>query len=123
MTSESSPVMPTQPGSGSPLDAPELLGTSRAIRSTAEFFLRRFSWFIVFLIMDVVVIYGIMTNPVLIDAWNFIIPGIGITLVMTVSAFVLAIVIGLITAFGRISNNPVVYNATTLYVELFRGLP
>ncbi|MEO8607882.1 MAG: amino acid ABC transporter permease [Chloroflexota bacterium] len=122
MTTET-PLVPIQPGAPSPFDTPEMLGTSRAIRSTSEFFLRRFSWFIAFLILDVLVIYGIATSSILVDAWNFIVPGIGITLIMTVVAFVLAVIIGLITAFGRISKNPIIYNISTFYVELFRGLP
>jgi len=35
----------------------------------------------------------------------------------------LALVIGLFTALGRISKNPVLYNLTTLYVQIIRGIP
>jgi polar amino acid transport system permease protein len=120
MTSER-PLIQAQPGA--PLDTPELLGTSRAVQSTAEFLLRRYSWFFAFIVLDVLVIYAIATSDILQDAWHFIVPGISITIQVTLVAFVIAIFIGLITAFGRISKNPIIYNLSTFYIELFRGLP
>src|SRR5664279_363185 len=85
--------------------------------------LERRSWFIGFIVLDILIIYAIVTDPVLIDAWNYIWPGITVTIEMTVISFVLATVIGLITALGRISKNVFIYNIATFYVELFRGLP
>ncbi|MGQ9908859.1 MAG: amino acid ABC transporter permease [Candidatus Flexifilum sp.] len=80
-------------------------------------------WFIAFIGIDIAVIYGIVNDPVLIETWNFIWPGINTTLQITVWSFLFAIVLGLITALARISKNILVYNISTLYVELFRGLP
>lgn len=93
------------------------------IRTIARNILRKRSWLIAFIIFDVLIVYGILTNDILIESWNFIIPGIGVTIQMTIWSFLLALIIGLITAFGRISKNIVVYNISTLYVEIFRGLP
>src|SRR5664279_3796040 len=85
--------------------------------------LEKRSWFIGFIVLDILIIYAITTDPVLVDAWNYIWPGITVTVEMTVISFVLATVIGLITALGRISKNVFIYNIATFYVELFRGLP
>ena len=104
-------------------ETPETLGTSRFLRLVAGNILSRYSWFVAFIVLDVLVLHGISTDSVLIDAWNFIIPGIAITIQVTVVAFVIALVIGLITAFGRLSKNPIIYNISTFYIELFRGLP
>jgi polar amino acid transport system permease protein len=93
------------------------------VRPLARNLVRRQSWFIVFLILDVLVLTGIRSDPVLTEAWNFIWPGIRITVQITLVAFVFAVVIGLITALARLSRNIIIYNAATLYVELFRGLP
>lgn len=93
------------------------------IRAIAQNIVRKRSWLIAFIIFDILIVYGILTNDILIESWNFIIPGIGVTIQMTAWSFLLALVIGLITAFGRISKNIVVYNISTLYVEIFRGLP
>ncbi len=84
---------------------------------------RRRSWFFSFLIIDVLVIYAIATTPTILKAWNYIWPGIGVTVQLTVFSFLLALIIGLVVALARISKNILVYNTATLYVELFRGLP
>jgi polar amino acid transport system permease protein len=120
MTS-STPLTQTEPGG--PFETPELLGTSRSIRGLAANILYRSSWFIAFIIVDILVVYGILTSPILIEAWGFIIPGIGVTIQITIVAFVIALLIGLITAFGRLSKNAIIYNLSTFYIELFRGLP
>lgn len=52
-----------------------------------------------------------------------VVQGIGITLFVTVVAYLLAIVMGLGLAFLRRSSNPVIYQAVTLYVEVVRGIP
>jgi polar amino acid transport system permease protein len=120
MTS-SNPLTPLQPGA--PLATPELLGTTRATQSTVAFIMSRYSWFIAFVLLDLLVVYAIATNPILQEAWGFIIPGIGVVIQITLVSFIIAIVIGLVTAFGRISKNIIIYNLSTLYIELFRGLP
>jgi polar amino acid transport system permease protein len=99
-----------------------LRGSVPELRFVRSVFQRR-SWFIVFVVLDLLVIYGLATNPILNEAWAFIWPGITITIQVTLLSFLFAVVIGLITAFGRVSKNPFLYNLSTLYVELFRGLP
>lgn len=84
---------------------------------------RRQLWFIAFLILDVLIIISIVSDPILVETWNFIVPGIALTIQITVVSYILATVLGLITALGRISKNIFIYNLTTFYVELFRGLP
>lgn len=120
MTS-STPLTPLQPGA--PIGTPELLGTTRMTQSTAAFIMSRYSWFIAFVLLDLLVVYAIATSDILQEAWNFIIPGIGVVVQITLVSFFIAVVIGLITAFGRISKNIIIYNLSTLYIELFRGLP
>lgn len=84
---------------------------------------RRQLWFIAFLILDVLIVVSIFTDPILIETWNFIVPGVALTIQITVVSYILATILGLITALGRISKNILIYNLTTFYVELFRGLP
>ena len=93
------------------------------VRGFTRNLLQRRSWFIGFVLIDILVVYAILTDPVLIDAWNYIWPGITVTVELTIISFVLATIIGLITALGRISKNIFLYNIATFYVELFRGLP
>jgi polar amino acid transport system permease protein len=93
------------------------------VRPLARNLVRRQSWFIAFLILDILILNGIRSDAVLTEAWNFIWPGIRITVQITLVSFVFAVVIGLVTALARLSRNIIIYNAATFYVELFRGLP
>jgi polar amino acid transport system permease protein len=93
------------------------------IRAIARTLIRRRLWLLAFLLIDAAVVYAIVSDPILIETWNFIVPGIVITIQITLWSFVLATIIGLVTALARISSNVVIYNVATLYVELFRGLP
>ncbi len=93
------------------------------VRVFSRNLIQRRSWFIAFVLIDALVIYAIATSPILQDAWNYIWPGITVTVEITIFSFVLATVIGLVVALARVSRNVVVYNTATLYVELFRGLP
>jgi polar amino acid transport system permease protein len=85
--------------------------------------IRRRSWLIFFVILDIFILQAVQTDPVLIEARNFIWPGITVTIEITLVAFLFAVIIGLITAFGRMSKNVIIYNISTFYVEMFRGLP
>ena len=49
--------------------------------------------------------------------------GITITLVVTVASFLLVLVVGMLGGLGRLSRNKLIYGATTLYVEIVRGVP
>lgn len=81
------------------------------------------SWLFLFLVFDAIILFQILASPEVRAAAEFIFPGIGMTFQLTIWSFLLALVIGLVVAFGRISTNLVIYNLSTFYVELFRGLP
>ncbi len=49
--------------------------------------------------------------------------GIFITIRVTLSAFALAVILGLIFGLLRVSSNPIFTNIATLYVEVVRGIP
>ncbi len=109
----------TQNVNGSPVSRQTWLNT----RKLAKNLVQRRSWLLTFFLLDIVVIYGIITDPILTETWQYIVPGIAATIQVTIVAFVFAIVIALFTAFGRVSKNIFIYNLSTFYVELFRGLP
>jgi len=54
---------------------------------------------------------------------KFVPDGIFITFEVTVLSILLALVIGLFTGLGRISKNPIINGAASLYVEVIRGIP
>ncbi len=49
--------------------------------------------------------------------------GIFLTLFVAVVAFAVAVLIGLVAGLMRISSNPILFNASTIYVEVLRGVP
>lgn len=49
--------------------------------------------------------------------------GVRLTIIVTIVAFVLSVIIGLLTAFGQMSKNVVIKNLATFYVQVVRGIP
>lgn len=93
------------------------------VRGFTRTLVARRSWFIAFLLVDAFVIYALISDPILIETSNYILPGIAVTVQITIISFILATMIGLFVALARISKNIIIYNLSTFYVELFRGLP
>ena len=85
---------------------------------------RDFPWWLVaifgfLLIMAVLIITDEEVN----QAFGFILPGIGITLYITLAGFGIALVLGLLAGLGRISHNKFIRNVAITYVEFVRGVP
>lgn len=55
--------------------------------------------------------------------WVYILGGVPLTLFISVASILFAIVLALGGALGRLSKNPVIYAAASLYVSLVRGTP
>jgi polar amino acid transport system permease protein len=108
-----------EPQPNSPMRPPQILN----LQGFARKLLQNRTWLILFFLLDIFVIYSIATQPEVTKVWNYVVPGLAATIRITIISFVVAVVIGLIVAFGRISKNIIIYNVSTLYVELFRGLP
>ena len=54
---------------------------------------------------------------------RFIASGVGVTIGISILSIILATVLALLTALGRLSNFPPVYALSTFYVSLIRGTP
>lgn len=85
---------------------------------------REFPWWLI-AILGFLILIGVF---IIIDtdtreAFIFIIPGIRITLQITLGGFALALVIGLLAGLGRISKNAFIRNIAITYVEFIRGVP
>ena len=62
-------------------------------------------------------------KPGSLAAGQFFFRGIVVTLTVTVSAYSMALVIGLVMGLMRSSSNVIMYNISSLYVEIIRGIP
>jgi polar amino acid transport system permease protein len=80
-------------------------------------------WALFLLLLGAALVYAIATLPNYADAFLFIVPGLRITLLVSVVSFAIALLIGLVMGLGRVSSNPIIYNIATFYVEVVRGIP
>lgn len=80
-------------------------------------------WALAIGLAAVLIVFSILTSPLYRDAFNFIKEGIVTTIRVTVIAYGLSLIGGLIVGLGRVSKNVFFYNLATLYVEVGRGIP
>jgi polar amino acid transport system permease protein len=84
-------------------------------------------WVLIILVGFVAALTAILLNPtqreIYSAAFKFIVPGVLITLFVTVCAYSIALVIGLIVGLMRLSKNPWLNQPARVYVEIMRGLP
>jgi len=80
-------------------------------------------WFIGIVVVILWAGVSIATRTNFHEAFVWIRVGIVTTLATSLIAYMLAIVIGLVTGLGRMSHNVVIRNMARMYVELIRGIP
>lgn len=94
-------------------------------------------WMLAAIALGVYIIYNILTNPITnrafwfingqtpegVRAGDLIMEGLAMTLGVTAIAYSFSIVIGLIMGLGRVSDNVIINNAASFYVEIIRGIP
>jgi polar amino acid transport system permease protein len=80
-------------------------------------------WLVAIVGFLVLVATLIFVNPEYRQAFDFIVPGVALTLRITFFGFAIAIVIGLLAGLGRVSRNVVIRNVAITYIEFIRGVP
>jgi polar amino acid transport system permease protein len=89
-------------------------------------------WAVFIIAIAVLFIYTVLTSEKYQDTISILLfgrpeaaalEGILLTIRITLSSFALATVLGLITGLARTSNNLIIYNIATFYVEVIRGMP
>ena len=80
-------------------------------------------WALVALVIILLVVLVTARSDPFLNILLFVRDGIYITVLITISGFVLTLVVGLVGALGRLSRNPIIYGISTLYVEIVRGIP
>ena len=106
------------------LDIPVPRREATASGMTRRDRLRNFPWWLAGIgLIAVITFITISTRENYRASFEFIKAGLGMTVTTTFSAFLAALLLGLVTGLGRISNNVVFKNLATLYVEIIRGVP
>jgi His/Glu/Gln/Arg/opine family amino acid ABC transporter permease subunit len=80
-------------------------------------------WLLVLILAGIILSYKFVTDDLYSLILSKLVQGIAITILVTVIAFTAAIIIGLVAGLGRVSKNPIIFNAATLYVQVIRGVP
>jgi len=80
-------------------------------------------WMIMILLAGAILIYNFFTNATYQDIITTLAAGIKLTLIITIIAYGLSLVIGLITALRQMSKNVIFTNLPLLYVQIIRGVP
>jgi polar amino acid transport system permease protein len=110
------------------LAANETLGSAILVADAR----RRRSWRLRFLITWLVIVAGLVAfvfgtiklDAEFINQWiPFILAGVPVTLFVSGTAILLAIVLAILGALGRLSSNPLPNAVASFYVSFFRGTP
>jgi polar amino acid transport system permease protein len=80
-------------------------------------------WWLVAAVIVIVILLAILQPDPYWRIIRFVSDGVLVTVGVTLTAFVLTLVIGLLAALGRLSKIGFIRWATTIYVEVARGIP
>jgi His/Glu/Gln/Arg/opine family amino acid ABC transporter permease subunit len=78
---------------------------------------------IVFLGAAAALVWLVSSSHAFGDTFQFVLPGVSITLSLTLLSFFIAFVLGLCAALGMISEIYILQSITTFYVRVIRGIP
>ena len=108
-----------------PLEIPPEIGRpvpSVSARVTTN--LSEFPWWALIIIgIGGLLVFNFVTDESYNEIIRFIGVGIKITIGVTLVAYFFAIILGLVTALGQLSNNVFARNVAVLYVQVVRGIP
>jgi polar amino acid transport system permease protein len=96
---------------------PKMGGAVRALLSRPPY------WLVATLILGILFAWIILTDPTYTVIFDAIRQGVWVTVQVSAIAYALSLVLGLIVGLGRVSSNRVVYELSTFYVEIIRGVP
>ncbi|MGB7337896.1 MAG: amino acid ABC transporter permease [Phototrophicaceae bacterium] len=108
------------------------LGNSRSNPKKSNEIINRLSrapwWLLAILSLVLVLVITVTDNNLYAEAWEDVQVGIGITVRVTLSAYSIALLLGLIIALLRRPSESIIYNIfvyqpVTFFVEIIRGIP
>ncbi|WIJ25044.1 amino acid ABC transporter permease [Devosia sp. RR2S18] len=86
--------------------------------------LARFPWWLLAIaLIGIVLLWSAITDAAYAQIFATLARGVGTTLWVTMVAFTLATLLGLVVALARTATNPVLRQVATFYIEVIRGIP
>lgn len=117
----SDPFDPAQFSPGQPTPSPSPPGQDR---SRAAVILHQTPYWLVATIgLGIFFLYKILTDEVYKVIFQALLKGVGVTVYVTIVAFVGAIFVGLLVGMARLSKSRALQEITSFYVEIVRGVP
>ena len=80
-------------------------------------------WLVIILVAAAFVLFSMLTDARYVDTLRYLIGGVGLTVLLSVTSYAAALVLGLLAGLGRVSRNGILYTIATVYVEIVRGVP
>jgi polar amino acid transport system permease protein len=80
-------------------------------------------WFVIFLILAFLFNAADFDTQFMRDRADFVVKGLTYTILIAAASIVLAILLALVGALGRLSHNPIAYGVSGFYTSFFRGTP
>ena len=80
-------------------------------------------WVVIFLLLGFMFSAADFDTEFMRERWDYVVKGLIWTLTIAFSSIVLAIVLALVGALGRLSRNPIAYGVSGFYTSFFRGTP
>ncbi|MEA3351073.1 MAG: amino acid ABC transporter permease [Chloroflexota bacterium] len=80
-------------------------------------------WAVILAIVGITVGWSVLTSEEYLKVMRFVLVGVKLTLQATVISYLIGLIVGLIFGLMRVSDNPILYAVSTLYVEVMRGIP
>lgn len=80
-------------------------------------------WVFILLIGGAYYVYLVSFESRWNDAYSFIKAGVQVTVILTLSSFAIALILGLVAGLGQLSQNVLIRNISLLYIQVVRGIP
>lgn len=80
-------------------------------------------WLVLVVIIGLYFTYRVVSDQLYVDVFNIVSKGISITLFVTVVAFAMASLLGLLLALGALSRFVLLRQSARFYIEVVRGIP
>ena len=98
--------------------------TGRAFQGMVADQLSRFPWWaLIVVLVGILLIYNFITNETYTKIFNFLSQGVLLTIQITITAYLFALILGLTTAMMQLSSKITLRNIAQLYVQVVRGVP
>lgn len=80
-------------------------------------------WVLIVIATGILALYSFVAKPLWSDSFRFVQAGLLLTIVVSLTAFVISLVLGLLAGLGQLSSNTITRNVSLLYVQVMRGVP